>query len=159
MRLQKLERRQRIPAPPDEVFAFFGDPENLGRITPPWLRFIILTPPPIEIDKGALIDYSIRWGGLPVRWTTMITQYDSPHRFVDQQLSGPYSFWHHTHTFADRGGETEMGDTVLYSLPAGFLGRITHTLLVRRQLGEIFDYRARVIEEFFSRIGRGEVHT
>lgn len=156
MRLYTLERHQRIPAALEEVFGFFQDPENLGRITPPWLAFTILTPSTIEMGQGTLIDYSIRWLGLPVHWTTMITRYDSPHSFVDQQLMGPYSFWHHTHTFTDRDGETEMGDSVRYALPAGILGRMMHALLIERQLQEVFDYRATVIQEVFSRDRRGE---
>ena len=156
MRLYTLERRQRIPAALEEVFGFFQAPENLARITPPWLGFTILTPPPVVMNEGALIDYSIRWFCLPVRWTTIITRYDPPHVFVDQQLNGPYSFWHHTHTFVAVDGETEMGDAVRYALPAHVLGRMTHALLIRRQLEGIFDYRAKTIRELFGGTGVGE---
>jgi hypothetical protein len=150
MTMQTLTRTQMLPASPDELFAFFETPENLARITPPWLGFRILTPSPIAMREGALIDYTVRWLGLRVRWTTLITDYSPPVRFVDQQIRGPYSFWHHTHEFEEVSGGTRMCDTVRYVLPAGPVGTLLHTLLVRRQLEEIFDYRTRIIGELFA---------
>ena len=145
-----LERRQLLPVSPDEAFRFFDRPENLADITPPELGFRILTPSPIAMREGALIDYTIRVLGLPVRWTTMITSYDPPRSFVDQQLRGPYSFWHHTHAFRAVEGGTEMMDTVRYLMPFGFLGSLAHALAVRRQLVRIFEHRSRVIAARFS---------
>jgi len=140
-----LERRQFLPVPPDEAFRFFDRPENLTEITPAELGFHILTPSPIAMKEGALIDCTIRVLGVPVRWTTLITSYDPPRGFVDQQLNGPYSFWHHTHAFRAVDGGTEMTDTVRYLLPFGPLGDLVHTLAVRRQLESIFDHRSQVI--------------
>jgi hypothetical protein len=105
------------------------------------------------MKEGTLIDYTIRVLGLPVRWTTLITRYDPPHSFVDQQLRGPYSFWHHTHSFRPVDGGTEMKDSVLYLLPFGPLGRLAHVLAVRRQLRRIFDHRSLVIAARFARAG------
>ncbi len=133
----------------EEVFSFFQRPENLAVITPRWLAFRILTPSPIDMGQGSVIDYTIKWMGVPVRWTTMITNYQPPHKFVDQQLKGPYSLWHHTHTFVGKDGGTEMTDTVRYVLPLGVLGDVAHAVIVQRQLDRIFDYRANVIEEVF----------
>ncbi len=146
----RLYRKQRVERPIEEVFAFFERPENLDTITPPSLRFRILTPLPIVMKEGALIDYSVRISGLPVRWTTYIDRYDPPHNFVDVQLRGPYSFWHHTHRFTVAGSNaTLIEDEVLYLLPFGVAGRAAHALWVRRQLEYIFDYRARRYRELF----------
>ena len=140
-----LERRQFLPVPPEAAFRFFDRPENLAEITPAELGFRILTPSPIAMKEGALIDYTIRVLGIPVRWTTLITSYDPPRGFVDQQLRGPYSYWHHTHAFRAVDGGTEMTDTVRYLLPFGSLGNLLHALAVRRQLERIFEHRSRVI--------------
>lgn len=144
-----FEKRQLLPVPPDEAFRFFDRPENLAEITPAELGFRILTPSPIAMKEGALIDYTIRVLGVPVRWTTLITSYDPPRAFVDQQLKGPYSFWHHTHAFRAVEGGTEMTDTVMYLLPFGPLGDLLHVLAVRRQLEQIFEHRSRVIASRF----------
>jgi len=151
MQTHLLRRTQLLPASREEVFAFFQSPENLARITPSWLGFRILTPSPITMKEGALIDYTVRWLGFPVRWKTLITAYEPPVLFVDQQLQGPYSFWHHTHEFHETPGGTEMNDTVRYILPAGLFGEALHRLMVRRQLDEIFDFRAQTIADVFGR--------
>ena len=150
MKVHTLSRTQRIPLPPEQVFSFFGDPGNLARITPSWLGFRILTPLPVEMKVGTLIDYSITWVILPILWRTLITTYRPPFSFVDEQLKGPYAYWHHAHEFRAVDGGTEMTDTVHYLLPGGILGHIAHTLVVRDQLAAIFDFRAKMIGEFFS---------
>lgn len=127
------------------MFDFFGKPENLEEITPGPVGFNILTPRPIVMKAGTVLDYTIRILGLPIRWTTLISSYDPPNGFSDVALRGPYSFWHHTHTFEEAAQGTTMTDEVHYALPFGFLGRIVHALWVRRQLNYIFEYRAEVI--------------
>jgi len=145
-RLQTLERVQRLPAPPGEVFPFFADAGNLEAITPPFLRFRILTPRPIPMHAGTLIEYRLRLHGVPVRWLTEIVDWEPGVRFVDRQVRGPYAVWHHTHTFTpDRSGGTVMRDTVRYALPGGPLGAVAHRLLVRRDLETIFDHRRAAI--------------
>jgi ligand-binding SRPBCC domain-containing protein len=142
-----LQRKQWLARPIEEVFAFFGSPHNLEAITPDWLRFSVVTPTPIVIDAGTRIDYRLHWRGVPLRWTTLIEEWEPPHRFVDVQLRGPYLLWHHTHTFrADRGG-THLHDTVRYRLPLGWLGVALHRLGVRRDLDAIFDFRARRVRD------------
>ena len=140
-----LTSHQHVSAGLEEVFVFFGEPENLARITPPWLGFQILTPSPVKMREGSLIDYQISLGPFPTRWRTMITAFDPPHLFVDEQLSGPYSFWHHTHRFEATGRGTNITDEIRYLLPFGSLGTLVHALFVRRQLKGIFDHRRRVI--------------
>jgi ligand-binding SRPBCC domain-containing protein len=151
-KMEKLYRRQKVFSPLHEVFAFFERPENLERLTPASLRFEILTPSPIPMEQGALIDYRIRLAGIPFRWTTYIAQYHPPHHFVDIQLRGPYSFWHHTHRFTsvEGGHATLIEDEVCYCLPFGLIGTVAHRIWIRSQLARIFDYRARVIADLFS---------
>ena len=147
MKIYTLVRRQTIPRSCTDVFRFFEQADNLERVTPRSVGFRLLTPKPITMAHGTVLDYVIHLLGIPVRWTTYIATYEPPHRFVDVALRGPYSFWHHTHTFHESDGETEMTDEVRYALPLGVIGRIVRALWVRRQLNHIFDYRARVIGE------------
>lgn len=149
MRVHTLGREQVVPRPLDEVFAFFERPENLERITPDWMRMQFLTPAPIPMHAGSAIDYVVRVHRVPLRWTTLITEYDPPHRFVDVQLRGPYAFWHHTHTFEKTDGGTIIRDAVRYALPFGPMGEVAHALFVRRDLNAIFAYRERAIEAKF----------
>jgi len=143
-----LHREQRLSRPVDEVFAFFGDARNLESITPPLLSFRVLTPDPIEMGPGALIRYRLRVRRIPVGWLTAIREWDPPHRFVDEQLRGPYALWHHTHTFEPDGEDaTLMRDVVRYALPFGAAGELARRLFVGRDVESIFDYRAQRIAE------------
>ncbi|MCB2212457.1 SRPBCC family protein [bacterium] len=145
-----LKREQFVPRPRDEVFAFFDRPENLAEITPKDLGFHILTPTPIEMQRGAVIDYTIRpFPGLRLHWRTLITAYDPPHRFVDEQIKGPYAFWHHTHTFEEVEGGTLIRDEVRYLLPFGTLGNRLGAGLVRNRVEHIFNHRTQVIRKQF----------
>jgi ligand-binding SRPBCC domain-containing protein len=145
MTVHTLSRCAHLPHPVDRVFDFFSRAENLEAITPPWLRFRIVTPTPVEMREGALIEYSLRLRGLPIRWLTRIEEWRPPHRFVDVQLRGPYLLWEHTHEFSSRDGGTEMTDAVRYALPFGRPGDLACRRLVARDLRSIFDYRARHI--------------
>lgn len=150
MRHHKLERRQHLPTPPDQSFELFADAMNLEAITPPWLRFRVITPGPIEMRSGTLIEYRLRLHGVPVSWRTRIEAWEPGRRFTDVQLSGPYRLWHHTHSFERDGDGTLMRDVVRYALPLGLIGALAHLLVVRRDLERIFDFRrdavARLIE-------------
>ena len=149
MNVHTLTQRQLVPAPVGDVFAFFSRPENLERLTPKTLGFRILTPMPIEMKEGAVIDYAIRIAGVPVRWTTLITLYEPHHRFIDVQQRGPYAYWHHTHTFTETPDGTLITDEVQYAMPYGLLGRIARAAFVERQLDHIFRQRSYVIEGIF----------
>ena len=145
-----LTSRQRLIMPRDELFPFFADAGNLGRITPPEMHFEIVTAPPIVMQPGTLIDYQIRMFGVPLRWRTEITEWNPPIEFVDTQLRGPYAEWVHRHRFiAFTGGTTLMEDHVRFRLPLGRLGAVAGPV-VRRQLRRIFEYRrgavARLLE-------------
>ena len=137
-----LNREQLIDCPLDEVFAFFSNAANLERITPPWLAFRILSPMPIEMAVGTRIAYQIGWRFVRMKWTSEIVEWNPKHSFTDVQIRGPYSLWHHRHTFEPRHGGTRMCDTVRYRLPFGPFGKLAHRVQVRRDLERIFDYRA-----------------
>ena len=141
MSVHLLEREQLVPRPVDEVFAFFAQAHNLERITPPWLRFEVLTPGPIDMRCGTLIGYRLRVHAVPVRWISRIEEWDSGRLFVDRQLRGPYRLWHHRHEFAACAEGTVVRDRVRYALPLGRLGRLAHAGFVRRDLERIFDFR------------------
>lgn len=144
MRIHTLHREQRLEGTPEEVFPFFADAHNLEALTPPLLRFRVITPRPIDLYPGALIQYALRVRGVPVSWLTSIQRWDPPHAFVDTQVRGPYALWHHTHTFAptEDGRGTLMTDTVRYAIGFGPLGALAHALVVRRDVEAIFAFRA-----------------
>ena len=144
MKVHTLVRAQEVAAPIETVFDFFCRPENLQHLTPAALDFRFLTPLPIAMREGALIDYALRVHGLPVHWRTLITLWDPPHQFVDQQIKGPYLFWHHTHRFTPlASGGTRLEDEVRYAMPFGPIGELVLTLLVQRDLDNIFAFRQR----------------
>ena len=152
MRIHTLRRTQELDGTPQEVFPFFADAFNLEAITPPLLRFRVVTPAPIAMQAGTLIQYRLRLRGIPVTWRTLIQAWEPSRRFVDTQLSGPYALWHHTHTFDALPGErTLMTDTVRYAVGMGALGELAHRALVRRDVEAIFDHRRDVLPPLLAR--------
>lgn len=145
-----LLREQVLPGTPGEVFEFYADAGNLERITPDWLGFRIVTPQPIEMSPGALIEYHLELHHIPLRWLTRIEAWEPGERFVDVQVKGPYRLWHHTHTFEASEGGTLVRDEVRYALPLGPLGELAHRLMVRRDLERIFDFRHASVSKVMS---------
>lgn len=131
------------------MFNFFEKPENLEKLTPSNLGFKILTPSPVSMNVGRLIDYTIRIFGINFHWRTIISDYIKNEKFVDEQLKGPYAFWHHTHTFVELNGGTQISDNIVYSLPYGIFGRIAHSFFVERSLHQIFNYRQKIMKKIF----------
>jgi ligand-binding SRPBCC domain-containing protein len=135
-----------VPFDIDETFSFFNRPENLSKVTPKSLHFYMMTPPPITMQVGAVFDYSIRLGVIPLHWRSLITEYRPPFEFVDIQLKGPYKFWHHRHSFESVDGGTKVTDTVHYDLGFGVFGKVINYLVVRHQLASIFSFRDSISE-------------
>ena len=134
-----------LEQPIDLVFSFFSDAHNLEKLTPPWLKFRVLTPVPIRIGQGTTIDYRLRIHGLPIRWTSEIGVWEPPHRFADRQLRGPYRRWDHEHTFEEKDGGTLVGDRVEFEVPGGRIPGRLASADVRR----IFAYRRERLTELF----------
>lgn len=148
----RLQRQQTLPVDLDKVFPFFEKPENLALITPPDLRFRLVTASPVTMQKGTVIDYTLRLGGIPVRWRSLISNYQPPMCFVDEQLRGPYAYWRHTHRFGTGTDGTTLKDEIVYALPKGLpaiIEKLTHTFYVRPKLESIFDFRAAFYADYF----------
>ncbi len=150
MKVRTLETELWLPLGIEAVFDFFSDASNLDAITPPWLHFRIDTPRPLALHAGALIDYRLRLRWVPIRWRTAITLWEPPHRFVDEQLRGPYRRWVHRHEFEPRDGGTLIRDHVAYALPWLPLEGLVHRFLVGPDLRKIFRYRPRKIRELLA---------
>ncbi len=145
MKTYVLERTQIIERSLTDTFSFFSDAFNLEKITPEFLRFKILTPRPLAMRAGTVIEYSLSLFGIPFKWKTLIEQWEPGVKFVDRQLKGPYALWVHTHSFEAVGADrTLMKDRVEYQLPLGILGEVAHTLFVRKTLQKIFTHRAEI---------------
>jgi ligand-binding SRPBCC domain-containing protein len=147
MKVYTLRREQTLPGPPADVFPFFADARNLEAITPPLLRFEVVTPGEIPMRVGTLIQYRLKVHGVGVDWLTSIQEWEPSRRFVDVQVRGPYALWHHTHEFAvgPEAGTTVMRDTVRYAVGWGFAGEIAARAFVHRDVAAIFDHRAAVV--------------
>jgi ligand-binding SRPBCC domain-containing protein len=145
----ELRRSQFVPAPLGEVFRFFEDPRNLEQITPPFLRFRVVSTSDEEVRLDTRIEYRLRWQIFPMRWNSRISEYEKNVMFADEMLRGPYRRWYHRHYFEEVEGGVEILDVVEYQLPLGPLGRVAHAVVVRRQLEEIFDYRHQMIQKLF----------
>ena len=148
MKIWTLETEQWLPPPREEVFQFFADAFNLEIITPPLLEFRVVTPPPITMKLGTVIDYRLKLRGIPLRWRSEITRWVPPDLFVDEQRRGPYRLWRHLHTFEESGGGTIARDRVEYAVIGG---PIVRNLLVAPDLRRIFAYRQEKLSEMFSR--------
>jgi ligand-binding SRPBCC domain-containing protein len=150
VRDHRVETRLWLPCSRADVFPFFADAHNLEAITPPWLRFSVLTPAPIAMRAGAVIDYRLRLHGVPLRWRTEIAAWQPPGRFVDRQVSGPYETWVHEHRFRDVAGGVVMSDRVEYRIRGGrFADRIGDLAVARRDLRRIFEYRRDALQARF----------
>ncbi len=135
----------------ESLFAFFSDAHNLESLTPPWLRFKVLTPGPIPMQRGTVIDYRLRIRGFPIRWRSRITAWEPPHRFVDEQVRGPYRKWVHEHRFERQHDATGRevvvaSDHVDYSAPGG---RLIERFLVAPDVEQIFAYRSAELRKRF----------
>jgi ligand-binding SRPBCC domain-containing protein len=149
---RRLRFCQVVPRDRDRVFPFFEKAENLALITPSWLGFRVLTPTPVRMGEGTMIDYRIRLFGLPVRWRSLISRYEPPLAFVDEQLIGPYGRWRHLHRFEAVPDGTRLIDEVDYQLPPWLpqaAAELIDRFQVRPQVEEIFAYRREVFTDMF----------
>jgi ligand-binding SRPBCC domain-containing protein len=151
----QYKAEQFLPIDIDRAWAFFSSPKNLALITPPDMKFKIRTAlNDEEIYEGMLIDYTVRpLFGIPMYWQTEICKIEKPFIFTDRQTKGPYSLWEHTHRFSETAKGTFMEDEVNYKLPLGFIGTLTHSLLVQKRIEDIFNYRKKTLLKLFESHG------
>jgi ligand-binding SRPBCC domain-containing protein len=147
MKVHTLDASIWLPQPIAYVFPFFGDAHNLERLTPPFLKFNVITPAPIVMAPGTRIRYRLQLHGIPISWESEITAWEPPHRFIDEQRHGPYRSWKHEHRFAEREGGTDVSDHVDYAV---WGGSIVNALFVAPDVRGIFEYRTRILTEFFA---------
>ena len=132
----------------EETFNFFASAENLNKITRPWLHFKIVSDTPIQMGIGTIIEYRLKLRGFPIKWVSEIPIWQPPFRFVDQQKSGPYRYWHHEHLLEKHDkNSTRVKDIVTYKVP---LDRFTHVFFVKRDLKKIFEHRHRSLGDLLS---------
>ena len=145
------DTEQFLPIGINKAWDFFSSAKNLAIITPPELDFNILTNlEGREIYEGMLIEYNVKpLFRIPMHWQTEICKVDKPGMFTDRQLKGPYKTWEHTHTFIEKENGVLMKDHVKYQLPFGIIGRIGHSILVRKKIENIFNYRRKVLKKIF----------
>jgi len=150
MAMHRLHCKQLLPISLEEAWEFFSAPQNLAKITPPEMGFVIHSGAERKMYAGQIIQYTVKpLAGIPMNWVTEITTVNAPHHFVDTQLSGPYVHWHHQHFFKAIDGGVEMEDIVHYELPLGILGNLAHRLFVRKKVENIFNFREEVLRERF----------
>jgi len=149
--MYQLKTTQLVKANIDTCWDFFSSPNNLSKITPSSMGFIVRTEVPEKMYEGLMIEYTVKpLLGIPMNWVTEIKTVRENAFFVDEQRVGPYRIWHHEHHFKDLGGSVEMTDIVSYQLHFGVLGRIMHALFIRKKLETIFAYRFEVVEKLFN---------
>lgn len=142
-----------LNAPLEDVWDFFSSPANLKKITPPSMGFDILTGGEGKMYPGQIISYKVKpLAGIPITWVTEISHVEQQKFFVDEQRFGPYSMWHHEHHFKQVEEGVEMTDIVSYVLPLGILGKIAHAILVKKKVEQIFQYRSKVMNQFFKTV-------
>lgn len=134
----------------EDAWDFFSKPQNLKKITPEYMGFDIVSNSRVdEMYAGQIIRYIVKpLAGIPMQWTTEITQVKEPNFFIDEQRQGPYKLWHHQHLFIEVENGVLMEDIVHYRPPMGFLGDIANSLFIRKKLKEIFDFRKKVIKQY-----------
>ncbi len=150
-RIWELRAVQVLPQPRETIFPFFADAYNLEKLTPSFLKFNVLTPKPIDMRSGCEIRYALKVRGIPIKWKTTILDWDAPRQFVDNQDSGPYALWHHTHTFepTEDGQGTICTDVVRYHPRGWILAPLVNKFFVQRDVENIFRYRFKRLEEIF----------
>ncbi len=152
-----FERTQLMPIPLEQAWAFFSNPVNLAKITPASLDFNIVSKVPEHIYNDLKIEYTVKpLLGIPMTWISLIKDVDSPYQFVDEQLKGPYAYWHHVHIFSKVEGGTMARDIVTYSVPFGIFSTFIQASIVAPKLNEIFEFRRQTIEKLFGKMPNHE---
>jgi len=151
MAFYQLHKTQKVNCSLDEIWEFMSSPRNLKEITPDYMGFDITSKDtPDKMYPGLIITYKVSpLLGIKTNWMTEITQVREKEFFIDEQRIGPYKLWHHQHFVEEIEGGVIMRDIVTYQPPFGFLGAMMNSLVIRKKLKEIFDYRFKAVEQKF----------
>jgi ligand-binding SRPBCC domain-containing protein len=150
LKIYQFKAKQLLPISIDKAWEFFSNPNNLPKITPPWLNFKVTSQLDDKMYAGMIITYLVRpILNIPTTWVTEITHVREPNFFVDEQRFGPYKLWHHQHIFREAAGGVEMEDIVSYAVPFGFVGSIVNRLIISKKINEIFSFRKEKLTELF----------
>ncbi|NWF89147.1 MAG: SRPBCC family protein [Ignavibacteriaceae bacterium] len=150
MKIYQFKTSQFLPITIEKAWEFFSNPNNLPKITPPWLNFKVTSQPQNKMYAGMIITYLVRpMLNIPTTWVTEITHVNAPHYFVDEQRFGPYKFWHHQHIFREANNGIEMEDIVSYAVPFGLAGWLLNKILIEKKIIEIFSFRSKALEKIF----------
>ena len=149
--MYQVKRVQRIPITIENAWDFFSKPDNLAKITPPYMNFSILARSDAgEMYPGMIISYRVSpLFNISIKWATELTQVKEYKYFIDNQIKGPYRIWHHEHHFKKIDGGVEMRDVLFYDVAYNFLGKLLYKLFIRKRVEEIFNYREDKIKELF----------
>ena len=152
MKIYTLHKTQKLPISPEKALEFLSNPKNLKIITPDYMSFNIVSPIDRPLYTGQIIQYIVTpLLGIKTKWVSEITHIEDKKYFVDEQMYGPYSLWHHKHFIKEIEGGVEMEDIIDYKVPLGILGQIMHPILVKPKLEEIFSYRQKKLIELFGK--------
>jgi ligand-binding SRPBCC domain-containing protein len=151
LKIYQYKVKQNLPISINETWEFFSNPNNLPKITPPWLNFKVKTKLDDKMYAGTIITYLVRpLLNIPTIWVTEITHVREPNFFVDEQRFGPYKLWHHQHIFNEVKNGIEMEDIVTYAIPLGFIGKIANSLIISKKIKSIFEFRTKVLNKIFA---------
>ena len=150
MKIYTLHKTQKLPISPEKAWKFLSNPKNLKIITPDYMSFNIISTIDRPLYAGQIIQYIVTpILGIKTKWVSEITHIEDKKYFVDEQMYGPYSLWHHKHFIKEIEGGVEMEDIIDYKVPLGILGQIMHPILVKPKLEEIFSYRQKKLIDLF----------
>jgi ligand-binding SRPBCC domain-containing protein len=152
MKVHSLNHKQWLPIPVQETWAFFSSPRNLEEMMPSSRGFKIVSLPSESLYEGEIIEYSVKvFPGVWIPWISEVKALKEGESFVDDQISGPFKFWHHRHSFEEKDGGTLVRDLIHYSVGFGPLGEIARQLVVKNQLEEMFEHRRVTLDAKFKK--------
>ncbi|MCB0722066.1 MAG: SRPBCC family protein [Ignavibacteriae bacterium] len=132
----------------DKVFDFHSDVDNLVKLSEYGSMKVRIVSVNLPLNKGSEILLSVKqFGILKISWLLQIEKFERPYLFSDTQLKGPFKKWKHEHRFESIGDSTKNTDRIEYEMPFGFLGKIAHSLFVRKRIEKLFEFRHKLVKE------------
>jgi ligand-binding SRPBCC domain-containing protein len=153
MAFYQLVKTLKLPVSISQIWDFISVPDNLKDITPAHMGFVITgNTGNGKMYPGMIISYKVSpLLGIKLNWVTEITHVKEFEYFVDEQRIGPYSMWHHQHKIEPIEGGVLMTDVVTYQPPLGIVGAVANSLIIKKQLQQIFNYREVALEQRFGK--------